>query len=171
MENLIKYLILWMLIITPLTSCERLIHTRDELIINIDNRLDKEFLVVFDTNIETKQVIVKNKEKTTLDFVNEQMVEVDFMGLSELNDEQMVILLETGLYNISDTTYFKWTEIRENEYEKEIYYEHLSTTHKENSHLNYTSYRNLTIDSTLLPIFKKDYNMLEQFSEYYKKEE
>ena len=63
MENLIKYLILWMLIITPLTSCERLIHTRDELIINIDNRLDKEFLVVFDTNIETKQVIVKNKEK------------------------------------------------------------------------------------------------------------
>lgn len=111
MENLIKYLILWMLIITPLTSCERLIHTRDELIINIDNRLDKEFLVVFDTNIETKQVIVKNKEKTTLDFVNEQMVDVDFMGLSELNDEQMVILLETGLYNISDTTYFKWTFI------------------------------------------------------------
>ena len=97
MENLIKYLILWMLIITPLTSCERLIHTLDELIINIDNRLDKEFLVVFDTNIETKQVIVKNKEKTTLDFVNEQMVDVDFMGLSELNDEQMVILLETGL--------------------------------------------------------------------------
>jgi hypothetical protein len=159
------------IILLLLTSCKKFVHTRDELILYVDNKLERNFVCLIETNVGEKLLHLKNNEGDSLIFVNEQMVETSIFGLSELNDEQMVILLETGLYNISDTTYFKWTEIRENEYEKEIYYEHLSTTHKENSHLNYTSYRNLTIDSTLLPIFKKDYGMLELFKEYYKAEE
>ncbi len=167
MRKLIKYIFFLIITLLFFTSCEKIIHTKDELIINLDNRLEKSFVCCFETNICEKQILLGNHESDSLIFVNEQMVETGIFRLSELEYEQMVILLETALYNISDTTYFKWTEIRDKENEKEIYYEHLNTTHKEHSHLNSTSYRNITIDSTLLPIFKKDYTMLEQFKEYY----
>ena len=168
MKNLIKHIVIWIFIAIPFVSCEKLVQTREELIINVENKLDKEIIFICETNIGTKQIYINELESATINFVNEQMVEVDFMGLSDLGEEQRVITKDTKLYNLTDTTYFKWSEIYNNEIEKDIYFQHVKMTHTENAHLNYTRCDTLTIDSTLLPIFKKDYSMLEQFSEYYK---
>lgn len=168
MKTYIKYIILWVVVTIPFVSCERFVNTREELIINVNNKTNKEFILIYETNIGTKQIYINDQETVSINFVNEQIVEVDFMGLTDLREEQSVITHDMQLYNLTDTTYFKWSEISENEIEKEIYYQHMEMIHKRNSHLNYTLYDTLTIDSTLLPIFKKDYGMLEQFSEYYK---
>ena len=61
-----------------------------------------------------------------------------------------------------------WSQSYYSEIEKEIFRNHLETKKRKiNSEFNYTDYEVFTIDSTLLPIFKKDYSMLEQFKEYY----
>ena len=168
MKTYIKYIILWVVVTIPFVSCERFVNTREELIINVNNKTNKEFILIYETNIGTKQIYINDQETVSINFVNEQIVEVDFMGLTDLREEQSVITHDMQLYNLTDTTYFKWSEIYNNEIEKDIYFQHVKMTHTENAHLNYTLCDTLTIDSTLLPIFKKDYSMLEQFSEYYK---
>ena len=156
------------IILFLLTSCRKFVHTRDELILYVDNKLERNFVCLIETNVGEKLLHLKNNEGDSLIFVNEQMVETSIFGMSELEKEQMVILLDTKIYNITDTSRIIWSEIQEIESDREIY---LSKLNMHNcmiySHLNNSEQYTLTIDSTLLPIFKKDYGMLEQFKEYY----
>ena len=79
-----------------------------------------------------------------------------------------IYLSDLKLYNLTDTTYSIYSEICQNEVEEEIYRNHIKAGERITiSEFNYIDREYFTIDSTLLPIFKKDYGMLEQFSEYY----
>ena len=50
---------------------------------------------------------------------------------------------------------------------KKLFIDNVKQTQTEYNYLYTHNIDTLTIDSTLLPIFKKDYGMLEQFKEYY----
>ena len=165
-----KYtLALAFIILFILTSCEKVVYVKDELIIYTENKLDKSFIIVYETNIGEKQAYIDSYNKDTLIFKSEQMLEVAALEVYELELNHRIQISDIKIYNISDTTYSMWSQSYYSEIEKEIFRNHLETKKRKiNSEFNYTDYEVFTIDSTLLPIFKKDYGMLEQFSEYYK---
>ena len=96
---------------------------------------------------------------------NEQVFDSGLFGHNEISNEYMVKFNNYHIYNINDTTSLEYSSC--DSIERNILNKNLNTTFYSYSLYSEKYYCILTIDSTLLPIFKKDYGMLEQFSEYY----
>ena len=153
-----------------LISCERLVPTRNELIVYIDNALDKSFICFYETNFGEKESLINNQEIDSMVFINEQIIDISFLGKGNYDYEPTEIVMQNiKLYNITDTSNVEYSKLSNENIN--ILFNHYSSDLEVHYGYNSTTRDTLTIDSTLLPIFKKDYNMLEQFSEYYKKEE
>ncbi len=150
-----------------LISCERLVHTRNELIVYIDNTLDKSFVCSYKTNFGEKEIFMNKQEIDSMLFINEQIIDISFLGKGNYDYEPTeIIMLNIKLYNITDTTNVEYSELSNEDIN--ILINHYSSYLEVYNGYNSTTRDTLTIDSTLLPIFKKDYGMLEQFKEYYK---
>ena len=167
MINFNKYIIL--IFITILTSCGEVIYVKDEFNISFVNNLEKTFLLICETNLSSKQLYLSKNNNDSLSFYSEGMLEIGSLEIHKIELAKRIYLSDLKLYNLTDTTYSIYSEIYQNEVEEEIYRNHIKAGERITiSEFNYIDREYFTIDSTLLPIFKKDYNMLEQFSEYYK---
>ena len=167
MKNYNRYIIL--LFITTFISCAKLLHIKDELIIYVKNNLDKEFVVICETNVGSKELYIDKQGNDSLSFYSERIQETGSLEIHKIELAKRIYLSDLKLYNLTDTTYSIYSEICQNEVEEEIYRNHIKAGERITiSEFNYIDREYFTIDSTLLPIFKKDYGMLEQFSEYYK---
>lgn len=149
-----------------LVSCTRYTHTKEELIVRGINNLNTEVLIYVSTNIgEESKILEKNKSDSII-FLNEQFVEVGYFERLEMELDYMVNSIDYNIYNISDTTNIIYSTLSNDEIElfnKNFIIEDIEFT----SYYERIKRETITIDSTLLPIFKKDYGMLEQFKEYY----
>lgn len=166
MINFNKYIIL--IFITILTSCGEVIYVKDEFNISFVNNLEKTFLLICETNLSSKQLYLSKNNNDSLSFYSEGMLEIGSLEIHEIELARRIYLSDLKLYNLTDTTYSIYSEICQNEVEEEIYRNHIKAGERVIiSEYNYIDREYFTIDSTLLPIFKKDYGMLEQFKEYY----
>ena len=167
MKNLIESIIIGVIIIMPFSSCERLVHARNELVVYVENKLDKPFMCNCITNFGEKQIFIDSFEIDSMLFVNEQIIDISFLGKGEYDYEPTEIIPNNIIVrNITDTTNFELLKLNDDEINifNSHYVSYLDVLYGYNSTIRDT----LTIDSTLLPIFKRDYTMLEEFKEYYK---
>ena len=171
MNKLIKnilYTIVILLVI--LASCTRYTHTKEELIVRGINNLNADILLHVSTNIGEKSKILATNKSDSIIFLNEQFLEVGIFERLEMELDYMVNSIDYNIYNISDTTSIIYSTLHNDQIEqfnKNLLIEDIAFT----SYYERTKRETITIDSTLLPIFKKDYGMLELFKEYYKAEE
>ena len=167
MNKLIKNILYTFVIsLLILVSCTRYTHTKEELIVRGINNLNADILLHVSTNIgEESKILEKNKSDSII-FLNEQFVEVGYFERLEMYIDYMVNSIDYNIYNISDTTCIIYSTLSDDEIElfnKNFIIEDIEFT----SYYERIKRETITIDSTLLPIFKKDYSMLEQFKEYY----
>ncbi len=165
MNKLIKNIIIFTSSILFLTSCERLVHTKYELEVVFDNKISTIVNVEVLTNIERNNTFIDIHKKDSLYFINEQMFDSGFFGGNEINEEYMVVFKDYFIFNLIDTAKIEYSSCTSTE--RSILDRKLNTNFITHSLYSGKNYCTLTIDSTLLPIFKKDYGMLEQFKEYY----
>ena len=170
MINFNKYIIL--IFMTTFISCGKIIHVKDELVFSVENNLDKKFVVICETNVSKEQLNISEQGNDSLSFYSEGMLEIGSLEIHEIELARRIYLSDLKIYNLTDTTYSIYSESCENEIENKIYSNHIKADERIIiSEYNYIDREYFTIDSTLLPIFKKDYNMLEQFKEYYNEKE
>ena len=167
MNKLIKNILYTIVIsLLILVSCTRYTHTKEELIVRGINNLNADILLHVSTNIgEESKILEKNKSDSII-FLNEQFVEVGYFERFEMELDYMVNSIDYNIYNISDTTSIIYSTLSNDEIElfnRNFIIEDIEFT----SYYERIKRETITIDSTLLPIFKKDYSMLEQFKEYY----
>ena len=166
MKALNKFLCILTLLI--LSSCEKTVLVKEESIICIENKLDKELYFSTSTNIGDKGIYINHYKQDSLTFYVEKLVETNPYIQNEIESHFMINILDFKIYNLTDTTNSIWSELYDNETSRNIFSSHLEIGNRKCiSEFNHIDRHIFTIDSTLLPIFKKDYGMLEQFKEYY----
>lgn len=163
MKNLIKIVFFFLLLF--LSSCERLVHTKYELEVVFDNQIETLVNAEVITNVGNKNIFITGNNVDSVSIINEQVFDSGLFGHNEISNEYMVKFNNYHIYNINDTTSLEYSSC--DSIERNILNKNLNTTFYSYSLYSEKYYCILTIDSTLLPIFKKDYGMLEQFSEYY----
>lgn len=166
MNKLIQNIIIFTSSILFLTSCEKLVHTKYELEVVFDNKISTIVNVEVLTNVERNNTFIDAYKKDSLYFINEQIFDAGIFGRNEIYEEYMVIFNDYLIFNLNDTSKIEYSSCTSTE--RDILNRKLNTNFIKYSLYSEKNYCTLTIDSTLLPIFKKDYNMLEQFKEYYK---
>ena len=144
-------------IVSALTACERkyiVSHTRQTKIISA---LNKQFICTVQSDADYKTATLNGFDTIHVVIKKEHYVE------RMLEDQDLIKNYSVYIYNLTDTTLFSRENI--DFYDKHI---RLYDVDYEDTRINYyyDAYT-LTINDSLLPIFTKDYSMLEQFSEYY----
>jgi hypothetical protein len=153
------------LILSLFTSCERLVHTKYELEVVFDNQIETLVNAEVITNVGNKNIFITGNNVDSVSIINEQVFDSGLFGHNEISNEYMVNFNNYHIYNINDTTSLEYSSC--DSIEQNILDKNSNTTFYRYSFYSEKYYCILTIDSTLLPIFKKDYNMLDLFSEYY----
>ena len=167
MKRFNKYI--YILFIFIFVSCGKTVNVKDELIISFENKLDKEFIVICETNKCSKQLRINARSNDSLSFYSEKILEVGSLETHKIELVKRIYLSDLKIYNLTDTTYSIYSESYYNEKVKEIYRNHIKADERVVvSEFNYVDKEYITIDSNLLPILKKDNTILETFKEYYK---
>ena len=159
-KNLIALTLVTLLCSCGENFCTR--HTREYVVSNTIP-LDMYFTVYTDAGADTLFLNQKGDASMIMDKQSCRTFGTYFSYDDYLNE------INIGLYNLSDTTSYQLDYSITDTKEDSLFMDHVvfSDDVVHDTWCVSDSFV-LTIDSTLLPIFKKDYSMLEQFSEYYK---
>ena len=163
MNKILLYNTFCFLILT-LFSCERSVKVNEELVITIKDELEIPIHMIVSTNGDIKQTKIDKHYVDSLLFQDTLLVHDDFANISTI---RVIYVTDYKIYNLDDTCSIIYSELINSDrilFNSKIFIHDIEV----NSYTSRIRRETLTIDSTLLPIFKKDYNMLEQFSEYYK---
>lgn len=148
--------------LTIFISCEKRNYTKHTRHIEISKKIDADMVCVVSSIEDKESISLYGNKQGTLKIVRERFKKGSF------SDDEIHSNFFMSIYNLTDTTSFLQKNATNED--ARIFYKHfdLYDVDYEDTKVNhfYDAYT-LTIDSTLLPIFKKDYGMLEQFSEYY----
>ena len=162
-----KYIGILLLIL--LSSCKEDFCTQHIRTYRVINNLSSRFILNIQTDYTEKSFITNGNEINTCVIDKNRCRSSGFLN-AYFNEEDLIYEYNFSLYNILDTSsysleYYIFDEKIDSIFDEHLYLDFLN---EEVSNLRVVDTLTLTIDSTLHPIFKKDYSMLEQFSEYYK---
>ena len=149
------------------SSCSKEYLIREKLVVEIENQINDTLFVSIKTNIIERNVHLAGFQKDSIYFEAEQIVEEEFSFISRL---RLITIDEYMIFNFNDTTSIIYSQLSNEElslFNDKIDFHNIEV----HTRFSTTKRETLTIDSTLLPIFKKDYTMLEKFEEYYKGKE
>jgi hypothetical protein len=161
-----KYIGILLLIL--LSSCREDFYTQHIRTYRVINNLSSRFILNIQTDYTEKSFITNGNEINTCVIDKNRCRSSGFLN-AYFNEEDLIYEYNFSLYNILDTSsysleYYIFDEKIDSIFDEHLYLDFLN---EEVSNLRVVDTLTLTIDSTLLPIFKKDYSMLEQFKEYY----
>ena len=159
-----KYIGILLLIL--LSSCNDDYCTQHYRTYNVNNNLHSKFIFYIHTDISDKYIYVGGHD-TNMSIIEKEHCRKSGFINAHFGDDDYIYEYCFSIYNISDTSSYNLEYYIYDEKSDSIFKEHLYFSDKETTNLRVVDTLSLTIDSTLLPIFKKDYNMLEQFKEYY----
>ena len=155
-------IILLSLVLISSFSCTRNNYTKHTRHIEISSLVELNIACVISSLEKEEKIILYGKSTGSLEIVKERFGEGSFTD-NEIHNNFFI-----SIYNLTDTSSF--LQNTANISDKHIFNNHFDyyDIDYEVTKINqfYDAFT-LTIDSTLLPIFKKDYNMIELFSEYY----
>ena len=144
-------------------SCTKEYLIKETFVLKIENQINESLFITIKTNINEGNTHLVGFQTDSILWETEQIIEEEFSYISRL---QLITIDDYMIFNINDTTSIIYTQL--NNEEISLLNEKIDI-HSIDVHTRFstTKRETLTIDSTLLPIFKKDYSMLEQFKEYY----
>ncbi len=156
------------LLLFLLSSCKEDFCTQHIRTYRVINNLSSRFILNIQTDYTEKSFITNGNEINTCVIDKNRCRSSGFL-YAYFNEEDLIYEYNFSLYNILDTSsysleYYIFDEKIDSIFDEHLYLDFLN---EEVSNLRVVDTLTLTIDSTLLPIFKKDYCMLEQFKEYY----
>ena len=154
------------LLLILLSSCKEDFCTQHIRTYRVINNLSSRFILNIQTDYTEKSFITNGNEINTCVIDKNRCRSSGFLN-AYFNEEDLIYEYNFSLYNILDTSSYSLEYYIYDEKSDSIFKEHLYFSDKETTNLRVIDTLSLTIDSTLLPIFKKDYGMLEQFKEYY----
>ena len=161
-----KSVIIYILGIIFLTTCTHEVNLMHDVRTIYENKLGKYLICTQQTDLGYKIVSVLPSDTTSIHFVKNTSMKIIPGG--NIGTYHHVEFYEECIYILDDTCSY-CLKYQENLSENDIFYlDKMKHTPTNDDYLHTINIDSVTIDSTLLPIFKKDYNMLEQFSEYYK---
>ena len=151
-------------IVLNFCSCTKEYLIKETFVLKIENQINESLFITIKTNINEGNTHLVGFQTDSILWETEQIIEEEFSYISRL---QLITIDDYMIFNINDTTSIIYTQL--NNEEISLLNEKIDI-HSIDVHTRFstTKRETLTIDSTLLPIFKKDYRMLEQFKEYYK---
>ena len=161
-----KYIGILLLII--LSSCKDDYCTQHLRTYRVINHLSSDFIFNLHTDIADESILINDNDINSCVIDKNRCRNSGFLN-AYFGDDDYIYEYLINLYNITDTSSYSLEYYIVDEKADSIFYEHLylSFTEEELNNRRVVDTLTLTIDSTLLPIFKKDYSMLEQFKEYY----
>ena len=144
-------------------SCTKEYLIKETFVLKIENQINESLFITIKTNINEGNTHLVGFQTDSILWETEQIIEEEFSYISRL---RLITIDDYMIFNINDTTSIISTQLNNEEisFLVEKIYVHSIDVH---TRFSTTKRETLTIDSTLLPIFKKDYGMLELFSEYY----
>ena len=161
-NNFFRYIFL-IFIALNFCSCTKEYLIREKYLVKIENHINDSLFITIKTNINEMNTHLVGFQTDSILWETEQIIEEEFSYISRL---QLINIDDYMVFNINDTTSIIYSQL--NNEEISLFNEKIDIHSIEiHTRFNTTKRETLTIDSTLLPIFKKDYSMLEQFKEYY----
>ena len=162
-QMIFKRISLAVILLAVLLCCTRQNYTKHTRCLDIISLVESDIACVLLSDDSKVTSFLCDKKRDTISLYKERFGEYEF------TDEELYSNFSLSVYNLTDTTSFLKSSANEDEIV--VLYNHFDLYDVDygvsRPNIFYDAYT-LTIDSTLLPIFKKDYSMLEQFSEYYK---
>ena len=156
------------LLLVLLSSCRDDYCTQHLRTYRVINNLSSKFIFNIHTDIAVKSILINENDINTCIIDKNRCRNSGFLN-AYFGDDDYIYEYNFNLYNISDTSSYSLEYYIFDEKADSIFNEHLHLSFLEDEFNNrrVVDTLSLTIDSTLLPIFKKDYSMLEEFKEYY----
>ena len=160
-----KNIIISIISIIFLTACSHELNLIHDVCTIYENKLEKHLICTQETDLGTKIVSVLPNDSASIHFLKNTKMKI--LPGGNIGTYHHIEFYKECIFILDDTCSYclKYQEsLSEND---EFYLNKIRKTPTNDDYLSTINIDTLTIDSTLLPIFKKDYNMLEQFKEYY----
>ena len=91
MKRFNKYI--YILSIFIFVSCGKTVNVKDELIISFENKLDKEFIVISETNKCSTQLRINARSNDSLSFYSEKILEVGSLETHKIELAKRIYLM------------------------------------------------------------------------------
>lgn len=160
-----KNIIISIISIIFLTACSHEVNLIHDVCTIYENKLEKHLICTQETDLGTKIVSVLPNDTASIHFLKNTKMKI--LPGGNIGTYHHIEFYKECIFILDDTCSYclKYQEsLSEND---EFYLNKIRKTPTNDDYLSTINIDTLTIDSTLLPIFKKDYSMLEQFKEYY----
>lgn len=164
-----KSVIIYILGIIFLTTCTHEVNLMHDVRTIYENKLSKHLICIQETDLGSKSTSVSPFDTASIHFVKYTSMEVIPGGT--IGTYHHIEFYKECIYILEDTCSYCLRYKDSLSEDDEFYLERIRFTSINDDYLRAINIDTLTIDSTLLQIFKKDYTMLEKFEEYYKGEE
>ena len=160
-----KNIIISIISIIFLTACSYEVNLIHDVCTIYENKLEKHLICTQETDLGTKIVSVLPNDTASIHFLKNTKMKI--LPGGNIGTYHHIEFYKECIFILDDTCSYclKYQEsLSEND---EFYLNKIRKTPTNDDYFSTINIDTLTIDSTLLPIFKKDYGMLEQFKEYY----
>ena len=147
-----------------LTACTYELNLTHDVRRIYENKLEKHLICTQETDIGYKDVSVLPCDTASIHFIKHTSIETYPGTLGNLHH---IEFLKECIFILDDTCSYCLNYKEELSDNDKLFLDKVKQTQTEYNYLYTHNIDTLTIDSTLLQIFKKDYGMLEQFKEYY----
>ena len=148
-----------------LTACTYELNLTHDVRTIYENKLEKHLICTQETDIGYKDVSVVSCDTASIHFIKYTTMETYPGG--NIGTYHHIEFYKECIYILDDTCSYCLNYKEELSYNDKLFLDKVRQTPTAGNYLYTLNIDTLTIDSTLLPIFKKDYGMLEQFKEYY----
>ena len=161
-----KNILLSVFVAVFLTACSQELNLTHDVRTIYENKLEKHLICTQETDIGNKEVSVSPCDTASIHFIKQTRVET-FPG-GTIGTYHHIEFFKECIYILDDTCSYCLNYKEELSDKDNLFLEKVKQTPTIGDYLYTHNIDTIAIDSTLLLIFKKDYGMLEQFSEYYK---
>lgn len=160
-----KNILLSVFVAVFLTACTRELNLTHDVRTIYENKLEKHLICTQETDIGYKDVSVLSCDTASIHFIKHTSIET-YPGT--LGTFHHIEFYKECIYMLDDTCSYCLNYKEELSSNDKLFLDKVKQTPTAGNYLCTYNIDTMVIDSTLLQIFKKDYSMLEQFSEYYK---
>ena len=148
-----------------LTACTYELNLTHDVRRIYENKLEKHLICTQETDIGYKDVSVLSCDTASIQFIKHTTMETYPGG--NIGTYHYIEFFKECIFILDDTCSYCLNYKEELSDNDKLFLDKVKQTQTEYNYLYTHNIDTLTIDSTLLQIFKKDYGMLEQFKEYY----
>lgn len=163
-----KHSIIYIICLFVLASCKHEITLTHETCRTYKNLLKNKIICVQETELGCKSVLINPLDTASIQFRKSMQMDVTFGGNTGIY--HLISFYQECVYILEDTISYCFMYQNELANMDCLYLKQAIRTPVEESYYHRRDIDTLTINESLLPIFTKDYSMLEQFSEYYDNE-